>query len=276
MERGGLYRSYAKDILRDDFYSWIEDRKMWIWLVFMSWGIFFSGGVAAGLVLGWPLAEAVQFGLSLWLWGVIVRTVVHCHFTWAVNSVTHLWGYRNYETADNSRNNALIAFISNGEGWHNNHHADPMGPPRAHLVGSRRGLANDPFPHGNWAGHAGQNARFAGAFGPCPRRLAQAGHVHRPVFDPLWAAAALLSRSIAFIITRHQWRSRMARGTVKWFDSQKGYGFIQPEGGSKDVFVHISAVERAGLSGLNEGQIVEYEEVANKGKTLAENLKVHR
>ena len=68
----------------------------------------------------------------------------------------------------------------------------------------------------------------------------------------------------------------MARGTVKWFNSQKGYGFIQPEGGSKDVFVHIFAVERAGLSGLNEGQVVEYEEVANKGKTSAENLKVHR
>ena len=59
----------------------------------------------------------------------------------------------------------------------------------------------------------------------------------------------------------------MAKGTVKWFNSQKGYGFIQPQGGGKDVFVHISAVERAGLSGLNEGQIVEYEEVSNKGKT---------
>ena len=67
----------------------------------------------------------------------------------------------------------------------------------------------------------------------------------------------------------------MARGTVKWFNSQKGYGFIQPEGGGgKDVFVHISAVEKAGLSTLNEGQTVEYEEVANKGKTSAENLKV--
>jgi CspA family cold shock protein len=55
----------------------------------------------------------------------------------------------------------------------------------------------------------------------------------------------------------------MAKGTVKWFNSQKGYGFIAPQGGGKDVFVHISAVERAGLSGLNEGQVVEYEEVAN-------------
>jgi CspA family cold shock protein len=73
-----------------------------------------------------------------------------------------------------------------------------------------------------------------------------------------------------------QWRSEMARGTVKWFNSQKGYGFIQPQGGGKDVFVHISAVERAGLSNLNEGQVIEYEEVANKGKTSAENLKVQR
>jgi len=68
----------------------------------------------------------------------------------------------------------------------------------------------------------------------------------------------------------------MSKDTVKWFNSQKGYGFIQPQGGGKDVFVHISAVERAGLSGLNEGQIVEYEEVSNKGKTSAEHLRVQR
>lgn len=66
----------------------------------------------------------------------------------------------------------------------------------------------------------------------------------------------------------------MAKGTVKWFNATKGYGFIQPSSGGKDVFVHISAVEKAGLSTLNEGQTVEYEEVANRGKTSAENLKV--
>ena len=67
----------------------------------------------------------------------------------------------------------------------------------------------------------------------------------------------------------------MATGTVKWFNSQKGYGFIQPQGGGgKDVFVHISAVEKAGLSSLNEGQMVEDQEVPNKGKTSAENLKI--
>jgi CspA family cold shock protein len=66
----------------------------------------------------------------------------------------------------------------------------------------------------------------------------------------------------------------MAKGTVKWFNPTKGYGFIQPSSGGKDIFVHISAVQKAGLSTLNEGQAVEYEEVANRGKTSAENLKV--
>ena len=66
----------------------------------------------------------------------------------------------------------------------------------------------------------------------------------------------------------------MQKGTVKWFNPTKGYGFIQPASGDKDVFVHISAVERAGLSTLNEGQTVEFELVSNRGKASAENLKV--
>ena len=66
----------------------------------------------------------------------------------------------------------------------------------------------------------------------------------------------------------------MTQGTVKWFNSQKGFGFIQPEDGGKDVFVHISAVERAGMYGLNEGQKVTYEVVADRktGKSSAQNL----
>ena len=66
----------------------------------------------------------------------------------------------------------------------------------------------------------------------------------------------------------------MLKGTVKWFNTQKGYGFIQPDAGGPDIFVHISAVERAGMRGLNEGQKVSYEIVADKrtGKSSADQL----
>ncbi len=66
----------------------------------------------------------------------------------------------------------------------------------------------------------------------------------------------------------------MQNGTVKWFNPTKGYGFIKPASGDKDVFVHISALERAGPRSLNEGQTIEYELVTNRGRTSAENLKV--
>jgi CspA family cold shock protein len=70
----------------------------------------------------------------------------------------------------------------------------------------------------------------------------------------------------------------MPSGTVKWFNSQKGYGFIQPATGGPDIFVHISAVERAGLSGLNEGQKVSFEVVADRrtGKSSADQLKAEK
>ena len=67
----------------------------------------------------------------------------------------------------------------------------------------------------------------------------------------------------------------MMKGTVKWFNGQKGYGFIEPEGGGKDVFVHISAVERAGMHSLNEGQKISFDVVADRktGKSSADNLR---
>jgi cold shock protein len=66
----------------------------------------------------------------------------------------------------------------------------------------------------------------------------------------------------------------MASGTVKWFNATKGYGFIQPDGGTKDVFVYISAVERAGFASLAEGTKVTFDIVPNRGKESAENLKL--
>jgi CspA family cold shock protein len=93
--------------------------------------------------------------------------------------------------------------------------------------------------------------------------------VHAGGFFLRWATLALMVVSIV-----SKGSADVATGTVKWFNSTKGFGFIQPDSGGKDVFVHISAVEKAGLSSLNEGAKVSYEEVANKGKTSAENLRV--
>jgi cold shock protein len=98
-----------------------------------------------------------------------------------------------------------------------------------------------------------------------------------PPKSALWRDA---QRNVQPLCPRLRWhkdrlrRQTMQNGTVKWFNSTKGYGFITPSSGDKDVFVHISAVERAGLRTLNEGQVVEYELVTNRGRTSAENLKV--
>lgn len=66
----------------------------------------------------------------------------------------------------------------------------------------------------------------------------------------------------------------MATGTVKWFNTTKGYGFIQPDEGGKDVFVHITAVERSGLDGLKDGQKISFDVVPDRGKSAAANLKL--
>ena len=82
------------------------------------------------------------------------------------------------------------------------------------------------------------------------------------------------AKSVAASFLRLDQETGDAKSTVKWFNPTKGYGFIKPMAGDKDVFVHISAVERAGLSTLNENQVVEYDLVENRGKSSAENLKV--
>jgi cold shock protein len=82
------------------------------------------------------------------------------------------------------------------------------------------------------------------------------------------AIAALLLQSLL------RGESDVASGTVKWFNGQKDYGFIAPDGGGKDVFVHISAVEKAGLDGLQDGAKVTFDIVPNRGKESAENLRV--
>jgi fatty-acid desaturase len=128
----GIYDRYAKDILRDPFYRRLERTLLYPAILLGSWAVFFLGGFVASLSVGGSASEAVQFGASLLVWGVFVRTMVVWHITWSVNSAAHLWGYRSYETNEQSRNNWVVALLSNGEGWHNNHHADSRSARHGH------------------------------------------------------------------------------------------------------------------------------------------------
>jgi stearoyl-CoA desaturase (delta-9 desaturase) len=120
-----LYDRYTRDLFQDRFYKQFERTRFWRAMHAAQWAAFLLLGAAVGALWTRTPEGALQLGLSWLVWGVFVRTVVHLHATWSVNSITHLWGYRNFKTRDDSRNNPLVAIISNGEGWHNNHHADP-------------------------------------------------------------------------------------------------------------------------------------------------------
>jgi stearoyl-CoA desaturase (delta-9 desaturase) len=131
-QRLNLYERYARDIIRDRFYRSLEKGAAWAWINLVQWAVYFSAGLAVGWLMTNEPSEGVRFGLSLLFWGVILRTVVVWHITWSVNSVTHRWGYRNYATDDDSKNNFFIGIVSNGEGWHNNHHALPRAARHGH------------------------------------------------------------------------------------------------------------------------------------------------
>jgi fatty-acid desaturase len=125
LRRLGIFDRYAKDILRDPFYKQLERGLLYPAIVVASWLAFLVVGFAGGLLAGDTLGEAVRLGLSLLVWGAFVRTVLVWHITWSVNSLAHLYGYRSFETGEDSRNNLFVALLTGGEGWHNNHHADP-------------------------------------------------------------------------------------------------------------------------------------------------------
>ncbi len=117
------FERYARDLFRDPFYMKLEKRLWWVRIYLIHAAVIMAMGFAVGWVGTGTLAGALQLMYSWMVWGIVLRTVVTLHITWAVNSVTHVWGYRNYETGDNSRNNWWVALFAFGEGWHNNHHA---------------------------------------------------------------------------------------------------------------------------------------------------------
>jgi stearoyl-CoA desaturase (delta-9 desaturase) len=105
---------YAPDLARERFYVWLNN---WHWVPLVVVGL---------ALLAWG-------GLPAVLWGVCLRVIAGLHFTWLVNSATHMWGSRRFSTRDDSRNNWWVALLTFGEGWHNNHHAHP--------TSARHGLA---------------------------------------------------------------------------------------------------------------------------------------
>jgi stearoyl-CoA desaturase (delta-9 desaturase) len=105
--RNAPLKRYAPDLTRDRFYVWLSYYH-WIPATVLGIGLFLLGG--------W----------SWLLWGIFLRVTVGLHATWLVNSATHLWGSRRFETRDDSRNNWWVALLTGGEGWHNNHHAHPV------------------------------------------------------------------------------------------------------------------------------------------------------
>ncbi len=132
LSSAAAYDRYVRDVIRDPYYLWLQRGLNWVW-VYVAHAI---AVLMLGYLWGWLWTGTVsgmfQIGLQFLMWGVIMRTIYTWHVTWGINSFAHMWGYRNYETREDSRNNWLFALLTNGEGWHNNHHADPRTAQHGH------------------------------------------------------------------------------------------------------------------------------------------------
>ena len=117
--------TYARDVSRDPFYRWLQSGPRWLLVYLTHVALFWLIAVLGSWLHAHDWNVALHIGASVIVWGVLVRQIYVWHVTWCINSATHRWGYRSYETDDGSRNNWLLGVIGAGEGWHNNHHHDP-------------------------------------------------------------------------------------------------------------------------------------------------------
>jgi fatty-acid desaturase len=127
-----LLQRYSRDLATQPFYLGLERKLRWFWVYVAHVLVFAAVGVAIGWAISPTWSGALRVAASFVLWGVVVRTVLVWHITWSVNSLSHLWGYTSFKTGENSRNNWFVALISNGEGWHNNHHGDQRSAAHGH------------------------------------------------------------------------------------------------------------------------------------------------
>ena len=132
LSTAAAYDKYVRDLMRDPLYLWLMRGLNWVYVYLVQAIVITLLGVLYGAVVYGTSAAAIQVGAQWFMWGVVMRTVYTWHVTWGINSAAHMWGYRNYETREDSRNNWLFALLTNGEGWHNNHHADPRSAQHGH------------------------------------------------------------------------------------------------------------------------------------------------
>lgn len=117
---------FSKDLLRDPFYMRLETNpyRQFIY-IFGQIGVFFALGFVFSFAFSNQLIDAIALGSSMVVWAVVMRVIAVWHITWSVNSLSHMFGYQNYSTQEDSKNNWFVALLTVGEGWHNNHHEDP-------------------------------------------------------------------------------------------------------------------------------------------------------
>lgn len=132
LSSGAAYDKYVRDLMRDPYYLWLQRNAKWA----LVYAIHAVAITAVGALVGWLWTGTgwgtLQMAAQWMMWGVIMRTIFTWHVTWGINSFAHMWGYRTYDTREDSRNNWLFAILTNGEGWHNNHHADPRSAQHGH------------------------------------------------------------------------------------------------------------------------------------------------
>ncbi len=132
LSTAAAYDKYARDLMRDPYYMWLQRGLNWVWTYAAHALVITAIGFIVGLIATETWTATLHLTVQFFLWGVVFRTIFCWHVTWGINSVAHMWGYQNYKTRENSRNNWLLALLTNGEGWHNNHHADPRSAAQGH------------------------------------------------------------------------------------------------------------------------------------------------
>lgn len=131
LSTAAAYDKYCRDLMRDPYYRWLQRGINWVWVYIIHAAVLLLLGIGLAFLIAAP-ENRYQFAVQFFFWTVIMRTIFTWHVTWGINSAAHIWGYQNYDTREDSRNNWLFALLTNGEGWHNNHHADPRSAQHGH------------------------------------------------------------------------------------------------------------------------------------------------